>query len=259
MTSTRHEFEGRVAVVTGAGSGIGRASALAFAAAGASVTVADIDETSANETAAMISSSGGRSLPIRVDVTSPEDTERMVAATIDRFGRLDFALNNAGIVEGSVDKAADLSIERWRRVIDVNLTGVWLCMRAEIPAMLSGGGGAIVNTASVAGLTGMGGSSAYVASKHGVVGLTRSAALDYARSGIRINAVCPAAIRTPMLEASIATNPGNEAYFLDFEPVGRFGDPAEVAAAVLWLCSDASSFTTGHAFPVDGGATTGWR
>lgn len=257
--TTKPDFQGRVAIVTGAGSGIGRAAALAFSDAGASVVIADLDENASRETLELIGSSSSRVLIHQTDVRVPGDVEKLVAATVRTFGRLDFAFNNAGIVEGSTAKVADVEISTWQRVIDVNLTGVWLCMKYQIPEMMKCGGGSIVNTASVAGLTGMGGSAAYVASKHGVIGLTKAAALDYARSGIRVNAICPAAIRTPMLDASIGVNPGAEDYFLQFEPLGRFGAPEEIAATALWLCSDAAAFITGHALAVDGGALAGWQ
>jgi len=257
--TTTPDFDRRVAIVTGAGSGIGRAAAIAFAAAGASVVIADLDERTSLETRELIGSTSDRVVVQRTDVRVPGDLEHLVAETVRAFGRLDFAFNNAGVVEGSTAKAADVEISTWQRVIDINLTGVWLGMKYQIPEMLKSGRGSIVNTASVAGLTGMGGSAAYVASKHGVIGLTKAAALDYATSGIRINAICPAAIKTPMLDASIGVNPGDEEYFLQFEPLGRFGEPEEIAATALWLCSDAAAFITGHALAVDGGALAGWQ
>lgn len=246
-------FAGKVALVTGAASGIGRATAVAFAQAGVrAVTLADVSEGGLEDTAAMVRAHGAEALLIRTDVSSKPDVEQMVARTIAAFGRLDYAFNNAG-VESGMAATADITDEDWQRIISINLTGVWLCMRAEIPALLNAGGGAIVNCASVAGLVGFQGAAAYVASKHGVVGLTKSAALDYAQQNIRVNAVCPGVIRTPTVERVIAGNPAMEDALAAMEPIGRMGKPEEVASLVLWLCSDGASFMTGEAIAVDGG------
>jgi NAD(P)-dependent dehydrogenase (short-subunit alcohol dehydrogenase family) len=247
-------LEGKVALVTGAGSGIGRASALAFAREGAKVVVSDVAEERSRETIAAIVAGGGEATFVRADVSVPEDVAALVRAVVEAFGRLDCAHNNAGIT------GADTGVgpthlhpeETWHRVIAVNLTGVWLCMKHETAQMLAQGGGAIVNTASAAGLIGLAGVSAYVASKHGVVGLTRTAALEYAQQGIRVNAVCPGYIRTPMTAAGFA-DPERRARNIAREPIGRYGEPEEVAEVVVWLCSDAASFVTGHALAVDGG------
>lgn len=243
---------GRVALVTGASSGIGRATALAFAGAGASVVVADVCERAGDHLAREIGEGGGNAMFVACDVSRSEDVERMARRTMDALGRLDFAFNNAGI-EGETAEAAACTEENWDRVIAVNLKGAWLCMRQEIPRMLAHGGGAIVNCSSVAGLVGFPGIAAYTASKHGLIGLTKSAALEYATRGIRVNAVCPGVIRTPMVERFTRGDPEAEAQLVASEPVGRMGAPEEVAAAVLWLCSDAASFVTGHAMAVDGG------
>jgi NAD(P)-dependent dehydrogenase (short-subunit alcohol dehydrogenase family) len=244
------QFEGKVALVTGAGSGIGRASARAFARAGAAVVVADIDAPGAAETVAMIEADGGRARAVETDVTKAADVEALVQRTMDAFGGLHYAHNNAGIL-GRATPTADCSEEEWDRIIAVNLKGVWLCMRAEVPRMLAQGGGAIVNTASTAGLVAMRGLPAYVASKHGVAGITKAAALDYAKTGIRINAVCPGFIDTPLVQRAGATQAGADRYV----PVGRIGAPEEVAEAVVWLCSDAASYVTGHMLAVDGAMT----
>jgi NAD(P)-dependent dehydrogenase (short-subunit alcohol dehydrogenase family) len=246
-------LEGRVALVTGAGSGIGRASARAFAREGARVVVSDVDVAGGEETVQLIQELGGESTFVPADVANGEHVAQLVAATLDRYGRLDCAHNNGGI-EGPLASVVDLAEDDWDRVIDINLKGVWWCLKHEIRAMLLAGGGAIVNTASVSGLKGFPPLlPAYVASKFGVVGLTAVTARSYAPQGIRVNAVCPGAIDTPMLDrigdgaqrlgvAMIAEN-----------PIGRLGTPEEVAAAVVWLCSDAASFITGQTLTIDGG------
>jgi NAD(P)-dependent dehydrogenase (short-subunit alcohol dehydrogenase family) len=238
---------GKVALVTGGSSGIGRASAIAFAAADATVVVADVDDTGGQETVRRIADAGSTGLFLHADVARASEVEAMIEQTVATYGRLDCAHNNAGI-EGPLGSLIDCTEEEWDRVIGVNLKGVWLCLKYEIPRMLEQGGGVIVNTASVAGLVGSLAVPIYGASKHGVVGLTRSAALTYAKSGIRVNAVCPGYIQTPMLHR----HPELEARALAREPIGRLGTPEEVAAAVVWLCSDAASFVTGHALVIDG-------
>ncbi|MEW5762241.1 MAG: SDR family oxidoreductase [Bacillota bacterium] len=244
--------QGKVALVTGGGSGIGRATALVFAREGARVAVADYVVEGGEETVRMIREAGGEAFFIRADVSSAADVEAMVNKVVETYGRLDCAHNNAG-VEGVMAPLADCTEANWDRTIAINLKGVFLCMKYEIPQMLKQGGGAIVNTASVAGLVGFRGLPAYVASKFGVVGLTKAAALDYATAGIRVNAVCPGVIRTPMVERITGGDPQAEAQFAAGEPVGRLGDPREIGEAVVWLCSDAASFVTGHAMAVDGG------
>lgn len=245
-------MQGRVALVTGGSSGIGRATALAFAREGAKVVVGDVLVDGGRETVRLITDAGGEAVFVRTDVANPYEVQALVDEAVQRYGRLDYAFNNAGI-EGTMAPTAECSEENWDRTIDINLKGVWLCMKAEIPQMLTQGGGAIVNTASVAGLVGFPNLPAYCASKGGVVQLTKAAALEYARMGIRINAVCPGVIRTPMVERVTGGNPETEAQFTALEPVGRMGTPEEVAEAVVWLCSDAASFVTGHAMVVDGG------
>jgi NAD(P)-dependent dehydrogenase (short-subunit alcohol dehydrogenase family) len=246
------EFEGKVAVVTGAASGIGRASALAFASNGAKTVVADVSIEGGEETVRMIKAAGGDALFVRTDVSKAAAVETLIHKVVETYGRLDYAHNNAGIV-GTVAPTADSTEEDWDRTIAVNLKGVWLCMKYEIPQMLKHGAGAIVNTASVAGLVGTLGAPAYCASKGGVVQLTRAAALEYAKAGIRVNAVCPGVIRTPMVEGLIGGQAEAEAGFIAAEPIGRLGKPEEIAEAVVWLCSDAASFVTGVPMPVDGG------
>jgi NAD(P)-dependent dehydrogenase (short-subunit alcohol dehydrogenase family) len=247
-------YAGKVAFVTGAGSGIGRATALAFAREGASVVVADASEQDNRETARMIEELGGRALAVRCDVTHAEDVKAALEETIETFGRLDVAFNNAG-VEQATAAAADIAEEEWDRVVAINLRGVFLCMKYEIPLMLEQGGGAIVNTSSGAGVKGFPGGAAYVAAKHGVVGLSKSAALDYAASNIRINAICPGIVDTEMMGRVTGDTPEGRQRVISQEPIGRMGRPEEIAAAVLWLCSDAASFATGHAMLVDGGQT----
>jgi len=247
-------FAGKVAFVTGAANGIGRATALAFSREGARVVVADVSETKNHDTARMIQELGGHARAVTCDVSRSDDVQRALNATIDAFGRLDFAFNNAGI-EYAIKPAADVTEEEWDRIIAIDLRGVFLCIKHEIPLMLKHGGGAIVNTSSGAGIKGFKGGAAYVAAKHGVVGLTKAAALDYARSNIRINAVCPGIIDTPMMDRfSGGTAQGRQAV-IEQEPVGRMGTPEEIAATVMWLCSDAASFVVGSAIVVDGGQT----
>lgn len=246
------QFEGKVALITGGASGIGRATALAFAREGAKVVIADLDRDAGREVVQTIHTMGGEALFVRTDVSKPNEVASLIDATIATYHRLDFAHNNAGI-EGLRGTTTECSEDNWDHVLDVNLKGVWLCMKYEIPEMLRHGKGAIVNTASVVGLVGSQGVPAYVAAKHGVIGLTQAAALEYARLGIRINAVCPASIATPMMDRLTGGNPEYISQISDSEPMGRLGNPEEVATAVLWLCSDASSFVTGHPLVVDGG------
>ena len=248
-------FRGKVAFVTGAANGIGRATALAFAREGASVVVADVSEQGNQETARMIEEQGGRALAVRCDVTRPEDVKVALDKTIETFRRLNFAFNNAGIEPKKPAPTADYDEEEWNRIIDIDLRGVFLCMKYEIPLILKQGGGAIVNTSSGAGIIGIKGSPAYTAAKHGVIGLTRAAALDYAAQDIRINAVCPGYIDTPMMARFTGGTAEGRARVIAEEPIGRMGRPEEIANAVLWLCSDAASFTVGHALIVDGGQT----
>lgn len=245
-------LDGKVALVTGAGSGIGRASAMAFAREGAKVVVSDVVVEGGEQTVRMIQEAGGEAVFVNADVSKAAEVEALVNSAVETYGRLDCAHNNAGI-EGAMASTVDCTEETWERTININLKGVWLGMKHEIPRMIEGGGGAIVNTASVAGLVGFQGLPAYVASKHGVVGLTRTAALEYAQQGIRVNAVCPGVIRTPMVERILGGDPEAEAQFTALEPVGRMGKPEEIAEAVVWMCSDAASFVTGHAMAVDGG------
>lgn len=249
-------FEGKVAVVTGGASGIGRATALMFAREGAKVVVADVSDAAGQATCEAIIAGGGEAAYIHVDVTQAGDVEAMVGLAVERFGRLDCAFNSAGIANGSASGgsflAADCPEADWRRIIDVNLTGAWLSMKYEIEQMLRGDGGTIVNAASVAGLTGLPMASAYVASKHGVVGLTKTAALEYAQQGIRVNCVCPGYIETPMT-ARGRSNPERLAAMIASKPMGRLGQPEEVAESVIWLCSEATSFVTGHTMTIDGG------
>ena len=246
------QLDSKVALVTGGSSGIGRATALTFAREGAKVVVADMQPDGGHQTVHMIQESGGEATFVPVDVTRAADVEAMIAKVVQTYGRVDCAYNNAGVGSRARAPLADYPEEDWHRIIAINLTGVWLCMKYEIPQMLQQGGGAIVNTASIAGLVGLSETSAYVASKHGVVGITRTAALEYARQGIRVNCVCPGYIRTPMTAQSMS-DPDRLAQMIAREPIGRVGNPEEVAAAVMWLCSDAASFVTGHTMTVDGG------
>jgi NAD(P)-dependent dehydrogenase (short-subunit alcohol dehydrogenase family) len=243
-------FENKVVIVTGGSFGIGRATAIAFAKRGAKVTIADWIED--NETLNLIKVAGGEAIFIKCDVSKDSDVKAMVEKTVNTFGRLDYAFNNAGI-EGMSAITHECTDEIWEKTIGVNLKGVWLSMKYEIEQMLKQGKGAIVNTASIAGLVGFQGLPAYTASKHGVIGLTKTAALEYAKLVIRVNAVCPGVIKTPMVDRLTGKNKEAEKQFESMEPVGRMGQPEEVAEAAIWLCSDSASFVTGHAMAVDGG------
>jgi NAD(P)-dependent dehydrogenase (short-subunit alcohol dehydrogenase family) len=248
------QFDGKVALITGSGSGIGRATCVAFAREGARLVMADIDIEKGEETLRMIKQDGGEGVFIRADVSKTADVEAIVNRAVETYGRLDYAQNNAGI-DGDFATIVDSTEENWERVIGVNLKSVWAGMKYEIPQMIKTGGGAIVNTASVAALVGFRTMGTYVASKHGVVGLTKTAALECSRKGIRVNAICPGAIRTPMIDEYLrmVNDPEAEAHMNGLQPIGRMGKPEEVANLVVFLCSDASSFITGAAFAIDGG------
>ncbi|WP_213957699.1 MULTISPECIES: SDR family oxidoreductase [unclassified Variovorax] len=253
MTTT-HDFRGKAVLITGAGGGIGRATALAFARAGARLMLTDIGAAASEETASLARAEGGEAMFLQVDVSREAEVAAMVAATVAAYGRLDCAFNNAGIeIETSRITECDEAV--FDRIMGVNVKGVWLCLKHELRQMEAQGGGAIVNTASVAGLKGAPRLATYAASKHAVVGLTRSTAAEFARQNIRINAVCPGVIRTPMAARWADLDPDLPARIAAMHPIGRIGEPEEVAAAVLWLCSDAASFVTGTAQAVDGGFT----
>jgi NAD(P)-dependent dehydrogenase (short-subunit alcohol dehydrogenase family) len=245
-------FQDKVVLVTGGAYGIGRAAAIGFAARGAKVVVADIDASRGAETLQRIKGSGGVAIFVKTDVSSEEDVRILVDRVVETFGRLDCAFNNAGIHKQFVS-TVDFTEGEWEEMIHVNLKSVWLCMKYEIPQMLKQGKGAIVNTSSVAGLVGAPSNPAYPASKHGVVGITKSTALEFARKGIRVNCVCPGPTRTGMNEELTATNPEIVKAMDQKVPMGRIGEPEEVAAAAIFLCSDEASYITGHALPVDGG------
>lgn len=250
MTDTT--FAGKSVLVTGAAGGIGRAAALAFARGGARVTVSDISAAGGEETAAMIIQAGGEAIFVKTDVARPAEVEALIDRIVATYGRLDCAFNNAGI-EIEHLPLADTDEEVFDRIMSVNVKGVWLCMKYEIRQMLKQGGGVIANTASVAGLVGAPLQAIYAGSKHAVVGLTKTAAAEYGRAGIRVNAVCPGIIRTPMLERALAREPRREKGIKKAHPIGRLGEAEEIANAALWLCSDKASFVTGHAMAVDGG------
>ncbi|MBK7427403.1 MAG: SDR family oxidoreductase [Saprospiraceae bacterium] len=243
-------FKNKVAIVTGGSFGIGRAAAVAFAKKGVKVAVVDWIED--NETVDLIKKEGAEAIFIKCDVSNTSDVKAMVEKTVNAFGRLDFAFNNAGI-EGMTAITQDCTEENWDKTLGVNLKSIWLCMKNQIPEMQKQGKGVIINCASIAGLVGFPGLPAYVASKHGVIGLTKTAALECAKSGIRVNAVCPGAIKTPMIDRLTGKKKEAEDQFAALEPIGRLGEPEEVANAVLWMCSDEASFVTGHAMAVDGG------
>jgi len=249
------QLVGKVALVTGGASGIGRAIALAFARRQAKVAVADVQVNGGHETMQMLSDVGGEGMFVRADVSKATDVEALIQEVVKEYGRLDYAANNAGI-GGAIMRTAECTESTWDSVIDVNLKGVWLCMKQEIQQMLKQGSGSIVNMAAAGGLAGFERLPAYVASKHGVVGLTKTAVLEYATAGIRVNAVCPGIIRTPNLQRM----PESESKMIPLEPMGRLGYPEEIAEAVVWLCSDAASYVTGHPLVVDGGMLAlGWR
>ena len=245
-------LDGKVGLVTGAGSGIGRASALTFAREGAKVAVSDVVVEGGQETVRLIQQAGGEARFFAADVSQAAQVEKLIQDIVAVYGRLDCAHNNAG-VEGVLASTKEYPEDQWDKVLAVNLKGVWLCMKYQIPQMLAQGGGAIVNTASGAGLIGAAGMSAYVASKHGVVGLSKTAALEYAKSNIRVNSVCPGLIQTPMVERIIENSPQLGEALVASEPIGRVGQPQEIAESVVWLCSESASFVTGHAMSVDGG------
>jgi NAD(P)-dependent dehydrogenase (short-subunit alcohol dehydrogenase family) len=245
---------GKAGVVTGGGSGIGRATARLLVAVGANVVVADLDEEGGQSTVRQCEGPGEATF-VQVDIGDPESVQTMIACATERFHRLDFAHNNAGVTVAGLP-LAEVTDDVWEKVVRVDLTGTFNCMRAEIKAMLPHGGGSIVNTASALGLVANAGQSPYVAAKHGVVGLTRAAAMDYSARGIRVNAVCPGVIETQMLQDLSRDDPALGRELQGLHPIGRLGRPEEVAHAVVWLVSDASSFVTGQAIPVDGGYTT---
>ncbi|BCT32231.1 SDR family oxidoreductase [Pseudomonas protegens] len=247
-------FSGQVALVTGAANGIGRATAQAFAAEGLKVVVADLDVLGGEETVALIQAAGGEALFVSCNVTREADVQNLMARTIEAYGRLDYAFNNAGI-EIEKGRLAEGSLDEFDAIMGVNVKGVWLCMKYQLPLLLAQGGGAIVNTASVAGLGAAPKMSIYAASKHAVIGLTKSAAIEYAKKKIRVNAVCPAVIDTDMFRRAYEADPKKAEFAAAMHPVGRIGKVEEIASAVLYLCSDGAAFTTGHALTVDGGAT----
>ncbi|MFA6239114.1 MAG: SDR family oxidoreductase [Bacteriovorax sp.] len=247
-----YHLKDKVVIVTGAASGIGAASAKAFAREGASVVVADVQIARGEELVARIQSEDGKAIFVKCDVSNESDVKNMVRKTVEKFGRLDCAFNNAG-VEGESTDTMMSTTENWDKIMNINLKGVWLCMKYEIEEMLKTGGGSIVNCSSIAGIVGFAGLSAYTASKHGVIGLTQATALEFADKNIRVNAICPGVIQTPMVERVTHGDATATRELVSAEPMGRMGKPEEIAEAALWLCSDASSFITGHPLVADGG------
>jgi len=250
------QVKGKVALVTGGASGIGRAAAIALAREGANVALADVDAEGGAETVRAVEAAGGAALFVSTDVSRADAVEALIAETVQRFGRLDCAVNNAGI-QGELNPTDECSEENWNRLIGINLTGVWLCMKYGIARMRKQGSGAIVNVASNFGFVGSPGMPAYSASKHGVLGLTKTAALEYAQSGIRVNAVCPGPAQTPLVDNMLIDQPEAADEIMNSItrrlPMGRIGQPEEIGEAIMWLCSDGASFATGVALPVDGG------
>jgi NAD(P)-dependent dehydrogenase (short-subunit alcohol dehydrogenase family) len=248
----QYDFSSKIVFVTGASTGIGQATALLFARSSARVALVDINEDLGLKTASMIKAAGGQAEFIKCDVSKEQQVQAAIAKTVQIYGGLDIAFNNAGI-EGQTSPTAECTAENWHSVIETNLSSVWYCMKYQIPEMLKRGGGSIINCSSIAGLVGFSGIPAYVAAKHGVIGLTKVSALEYAKSRIRINAVCPGVIQTPMIDRFSKGNAQALQQLQAAEPIGRIGQPNEISESVLWLASDASSFVTGHSLVVDGG------
>jgi len=246
--------QGKVALITGGASGIGRATSLIFAREGATVAVADLNLDGCEETVAMIKHSRGEAFSIKCDVSKTAEVQAMVERVVKAYGRLDCGFNNAGVSPAG-GRIGEIPEDDWDRVIAINLTGVWLCMKYELAQMMAQGGGVIVNTASIMGLVGERRTGAYCAAKHGVVGLTKTAALEYATKNIRVNAVCPGSTMTPMMKKGLGRDPRLERAYKASHPLGRLGTPEEIGEAVMWMCSDEASFVTGLALPVDGGYT----
>ena len=247
-----NDLKGKTSIITGAASGIGKATAIAMSELGSNIVVVDLSSEQCDETVEIIRSKGGVAVTCQADVTKEEEVELMIEKTLKTFGQLDVAFNNAGI-GGSFKKTDEYSISEWNQVISVNLTGVWLCMKHQIKEMLKKERGSIINTASVAGLIGMGSAPAYTAAKHGVIGITKNAAIEYAKKGIRINAICPGLVKTAMTDYAESQLPGFLEKTTQLEPIGRIAQPEEMANAVIWLASDSASYVTGHAMAVDGG------
>ena len=250
------DLNGRTALVTGGGSGLGRAAATYFSGAGANVVVADLPGRGGQQTVGMIEAAGGKAIAVDVDVTVDAQVEEMLRVTVDTFGGLQCAMNSAGTTTSSRTSTHDFERAEFERVLTVNLTGTWLCMKHQIGQMLHNGGGAIVNLSSIYGLVGAAGTAAYTASKHGVAGLTKTAAIDYARQGIRVNAISPGYIRTPMVQGVLDVQPELEKWMASRTPMGRIGSPEEIGQVAVWLCSDAAAYVNGLIMPVDGGLTS---